>query len=148
MTDWCWLLLQVPILYLHGNHYTALKPSEQHIPTPSVTPSVDLPTNPVFKAPSLSENRRIKERMRVDSDFRERVKAWDTRRKRIEGRLDSHLGNERRSAARAWMKHMQKSEERHAVLALWEDANTLGRRWDVLSSEMSAESVLYHRPRM
>ena len=74
---------------------------------------------PSFTSSTSAELSVVKQRLSSDADFKQRVTAWDNRRKRIEARLASCDGSEGLSALRTWFKHMQKNEERMVVLTLW-----------------------------
>ena len=74
---------------------------------------------PNFQSSTSAELSSVKQRLSSDPEFKQKVTAWDNRRKRIEARLASCDGTEGLSALRTWFKHMQKNEERIAVLTLW-----------------------------
>ena len=72
---------------------------------------------PDFRSSTSAECSSIKQRLSSDAEFKQKVTAWDNRRKRIEARLGNDA--EGLSALRTWFKHMQKDDERTAVLTLW-----------------------------
>jgi hypothetical protein len=145
---------KVRILYLHSSHYAALRQVESarlqrrtdsgELRRRNLLSNGGHPDKPDFTNPAIisnrpAQNRAIKARMRTEPDFRERVEAWDARRKRIESRLGGKDSGvtvaERLSAGKAWLRHVgldKHAEERDAVLIMWEDPAQMAMLWDTL----------------
>jgi hypothetical protein len=140
----------VPILYLHGQHYTALGGLQPAADDAAAAVPPPLHTKPTFTAAGsqnqVAANRALKKRMRGSVAFRERGESWDARRLRIEARLGGGGGEEARSgewrsAARAWLKHVERHPvEREAALTLgWVAGDALERQWDRLVAALAGQ---------